>query len=106
MLEITDESSGNKEYLTESLTIARFLASRFGLVGENELERAQCDEVVDCLIETWYTSGYCFYEKEEARKAQLEEKLLKVEIPRLLGHLERKLEANGGEHMVGNKVSV
>lgn len=33
----------------QSIAIARFLAKRFGLVGENDIEMAQADMIVDCL---------------------------------------------------------
>jgi glutathione S-transferase len=34
-------------WLSQSLTIARFLAKEFGLAGKNNLEQAQADMVID-----------------------------------------------------------
>ena len=35
--------------LGQSIPIARFLARRYDLVGDNEMEIAQADMVIDCL---------------------------------------------------------
>ena len=35
--------------LGQSIPIARFLARRYDLVGDNEMEMAQADMVIDCL---------------------------------------------------------
>ena len=37
--------------LSQSMTIARFLANRFNLAGSNPLEKAQADMVVDCVTD-------------------------------------------------------
>ena len=34
--------------LAQSMTIARFLAKKYDLVGKTELEAAQADMIVDC----------------------------------------------------------
>ena len=35
--------------LGQSIPIARFLARKYDLVGDNEIEMAQTDMVIDCL---------------------------------------------------------
>ena len=35
--------------LGQSIPIARFLARKYDLVGDNEMEMAQADMVIDCL---------------------------------------------------------
>ena len=37
--------------LSQSMTIARFLANKFNLAGSNPLEKAQADMVVDCVTD-------------------------------------------------------
>jgi hypothetical protein len=41
--------------LSQSMAIARFLARKFDLIGDNEQESAKCDEIVDALKD--FTSG-------------------------------------------------
>ena len=39
------------ERLGQSMSIARFLATEFGLTGRNNIERAKCDGIVDAGID-------------------------------------------------------
>ena len=43
------EYNGNK--LTQSITIARFLAKEVGIVGKNNMEQAKADMVVDTIVD-------------------------------------------------------
>ena len=51
--------------LSQSMTIARFLANKFNLAGSNPLEKAQADMVVDCVTDFFngmskFSSYYIF----------------------------------------------
>ena len=35
--------------IAQSMAIARFLARRYKLTGENEIEEAEADAIVDCI---------------------------------------------------------
>ena len=37
--------------LSQSMTIARFLANKFNMAGSSPLEKAQADMVVDCVTD-------------------------------------------------------
>ena len=37
--------------IPQSASIARYVAKEFGLAGENNLQQAQADAIVDCLVE-------------------------------------------------------
>ena len=37
--------------IAQSMTIARFLARKYNLVGKNELEEAETDMIVDCVTD-------------------------------------------------------
>ena len=39
------------EVLSQSKTIARFLAKEFGIAGKTNLEQAKADMIVDCVID-------------------------------------------------------
>ena len=41
------------------------------------------------------------FEKDEAKKKELEKKFLDEDLPKWLGQMEKFLDANGGEHLVG-----
>ncbi len=43
------EYDGTK--LSQSKTIARFLAKEFGIAGKTNLEQAQADMIVDCVVD-------------------------------------------------------
>ena len=43
------EYDGKK--LSQSITIARFLAKEFGIAGKTHLEQAQADMIVDCIVD-------------------------------------------------------
>ena len=67
VLEITED--GKKSVIAQSHTIERFLASRFGLDGKNDIERAHCDmvaEQVRDIIDAFLSAGADFFEKKPA----------------------------------------
>ena len=39
--------------LSQSITIARYLARKHGLAGKNDWEEAQADVYVDCINDLW-----------------------------------------------------
>jgi len=96
--------------LAQSTTIARFLAHRFKLVGTNDWETAQADEIVDLIGDA--RTGYgawisAFMAKNEALANSVkEEYTTKGVIPYLEG-LQKKLKSNnnGTGYFVGNKVT-
>jgi len=97
------KKDGKSHYLSQSLTIARAMANKFGLAGENPIEHARCDEIVDSVKELMNMVALAKYEEDAARKEQIKTRLREQEFPRILGFLERRLHANGGKHMVGSK---
>jgi len=97
------KKDGKSHYLSQSLTIARAMAHKFGLTGENPIEGARCDEIVDSVKELMNLTALAKYEEDATRKEQIKTRLREQEYPRVLGFLERRLHANGGKHMVGSK---
>ena len=69
------------------------------------MEAARCDEIIDCLDDLISLTVLEWKEEDPARKEKLKDRLKNQEFPRVLGFLERKLQENGGKHMVGQSVS-
>ena len=121
--------------LSQSMTIARFLANKFNLAGSDPLEKAQADMVVDCVTDFFngmskfssciiafslfsihtqciiYTcillleSVKIFFEKDEDKKKGLEEKMQNETAPAFIKNMTIILTKNGGQYMVGKGVS-
>ncbi|CAG7717678.1 unnamed protein product, partial [Allacma fusca] len=56
--------------LVQSQAIFRYLAKQFNLVGKDEFEAAQCDEIVDAIKDVLQVFMMAFHEKDEAKKAE------------------------------------
>jgi len=84
-----------------ALAIARFLAREFGLMGKNNLESGQVDEVVDVIQDTLQAGYKTFWMPDEEKKKALE-KHNKETIPNFLKMAEKRLTERGGQFMVGN----
>jgi len=74
--------------------IARYLAEQFGLAGENTFENAQIANIADAvqalndeMIKVWF-------EKDEARKAEMQKKLEEEIIPEKLQIFEKRASKN------------
>jgi glutathione S-transferase len=82
--------------LCQSLTIARFVARRFNLAGTTELDQAYADMVVDCIEDTAKALTPFFYERDDAKKAEMKKKFVEEHLPKTLGGLQKILEGNHG----------
>jgi glutathione S-transferase len=93
--------------LCQSNTIARYLARKFNLAGKTELDQARADMIVDCFEDTVKPILSFFFEKDEARKAELKKKFLEEQLPTSLGLLEGILKANnnGDGYFVGSELT-
>ena len=93
------------EEIAQSLSVARFLAKEFGLVGKTNLEAAQVDEVIYALQDCINAGYYALFEEDKERKKSMTETHEKETIPRVLGQIEKRLKVRGGEFLVGNQIS-
>jgi glutathione S-transferase len=88
--------------LHQSMAIARYLAKENGLAGANNLESAQCDEIVDFISDMQNAIYTSHYTKDPAgRDAALKEVFEKT-VPEGLLKLETYLNGNNGKFFVGN----
>jgi glutathione S-transferase len=114
VLEFVDEN-GKTVRLAQSNTVERFLANKFDLFGENDLERARidmiCEQVMDLhlVFINIYSSLYYKRAGHELKRIQLE-KVLTETAPASLKLIEKLYEqnqavTNNSGFLVGNKLT-
>jgi len=97
--------------LPESIPIARYLASEFGLCGKNNLEKAWCDIVVDIIMEIAKLAKEFapFYrtEKDDEKFEQKKKEVFEGDIAKKLNQLEGILKRNndGSGFFVGDEAT-
>jgi len=92
--------------ICQSMTIARYCGHAYGLGGKNAMENAQMDEIVDAVSDFTEKQYNAFlFEKDEAKKAELQKTYTTETGPTFLKQLEARLCSRGGEYFVGGKLS-
>merc|ERR1712098_347539 len=91
----------NGQVLCQSLSIARFLAAEFGLVGNTNLERAQANEVVDAVADLQNAMIKVAFGGDEKGV----DNVLDNVYPAGLANLEKVLVRRGGQFFVGNNLT-
>merc|ERR1711935_395624 len=94
----------NGEPIYQSLTIARFLAAEFNLVGKNNVEAAQANEIVDSVADLVDARYKVIFGPEAERETGMK-KFLTETAATGLGRLEKLLIARGGQFLVGNQLT-
>jgi len=90
------------EIIYTSLAINRFLAREFGLMGKNNVQSAQVDEVLDVIQDVIEAGVMAGSKKDEAEKSTSMAHHKTVTIPNMGKKMERRLVERGGQFMVGN----
>ena len=93
------------EVVCTSMAIARLLADKYGLAGNNNLERAQADEIVDTVNDIINKRIVAMFETNEEKKLELMRDLMCEVIPTALARLDSRLQERGGQFFVGNNLS-
>lgn len=93
--------------LPQSKAIERYLAGRFGFLGETPEEAAWVDAVGEHVrdVNDAYRAKGLFFMKDADKKAEIEEKWFGEELPAFLKKIEASLPGDEG-FAVGNKVSL
>ncbi|ODM96901.1 Glutathione S-transferase [Orchesella cincta] len=91
----------NGEVLAESTAICRYLASKFSLVGSTDLEAAKCDEYVDAIMDCRSHWRSYYWESDAAKKEELKNILLNVQVPFYYSKFEKIVEASKGDYLLG-----
>ncbi|XP_030758541.1 glutathione S-transferase-like, partial [Sitophilus oryzae] len=90
--------------VAQSLAIARFLAKKFNLVGQNEWEALKCDELVDTLGDLGQKGMRYFREADPEKKETLKKQLFEEDVPYYLSKFEAVVSKNGG-YTVGSQLT-
>ena len=80
--------------LAGSLPIVRYVAEQHGLAGSNAFENADIASITDVLNDLEEKLFQFFFEKDEARRAELKKTLVETHFPRYLGALEKRAAGN------------
>lgn len=91
-------------YLTQSMSIARYLANEFDLAGQTNWERAIVDMVCDTASDlTNPVSLIYFQETDPAKKKQLLEKYISEDLPKIYRLVEAHMKS---DFILGKKASL
>ncbi|XP_033746352.1 S-crystallin SL11-like [Pecten maximus] len=94
--------------LCQSMTIVRYLAREHGLYGDNNLESAKVDTILDTCGDVYIDLVKVYYEKDETRKQEVAKTLNDSGMPRFISLFGRILRENndGNGWIVGSKITV
>ena len=106
VLEINEPSTGSLYQISQSKSIARFLANRFNLAGCSEIKKAKADMVVDQLSDLYYYYGQANYRQtsDEAKKREVD-KFVSDKMKVYYGSLESWLERSKTQFFAGDEVT-
>ncbi|KAI8502411.1 hypothetical protein Bbelb_199990 [Branchiostoma belcheri] len=89
--------------LSESVTIARFVAKRAGLAGEGDVQQARADMVVDAVRDVFGKVAAAFFEKDDTKKDELIKELAEKTLPTLSNSAEKL--ANPSGYFIGDSLT-
>jgi len=105
-----DGLEGGKVQIRQSLAILRYLGRVLNMYGENALQAAVIDTVIDDVVEFRQTMLSIFLERDEDKKAELLKSVGEEKLPAFTKKLEAILEKNGSKkapaYFVGSKLSI
>ncbi|ENN72265.1 hypothetical protein YQE_11126, partial [Dendroctonus ponderosae] len=84
------------QQVAQSNAIARYLARKFGLVGQTEWEALQCDVLVDTLGDLQAAVMQIMKEPDPIKREEIRARVTKEELPFYLSKFEKIVQENGG----------
>ena len=90
-----------------SIPIARYVAKKHGLAGENAIENAQLAGIGDVIQDIQNGLFKFHFEKDEDKKAALKKEFLETGVPKYLDVLEKQIKKNASPEgwLFGSKVT-
>ena len=90
-----------------SIPIARYVAEKHGLAGENAIENAQLAGIGDVIQDIQNALFKFHFEKDEDKKAALKKEFLENSAPKYLDVLEKQIKKNASPEgwLFGSKVT-
>lgn len=95
----------NGFFMSQSISIARFLAKEFNLSGKDHKAQFQSDMIVDCCVDFMEEIYRIIFEKDQTRKTELEKALIDTVGPNFFRLMSKMLDHNGGECFAGDGIS-
>ena len=92
--------------LSQGNTINRYVGKLAGLYPTDALQAAYCDEVMDAVEDIISQQGVTMFMKDEAQKKAAREALADGPIAIYLEHLQKMLDARGGEYFADGRLTV
>nr|QUF59395.1 glutathione S-transferase GSTS1/2-1 [Brachionus angularis] len=99
-LEIIDDGKVTK--LSQSVTIARYLARKFNLAGKGDEEQAIVEMYGDQVTDLLNELIKIYFEKDEVKKAELNKKLVEETIPNNLRLFESRIGSSGSGYIAAS----
>ncbi|KAJ3663486.1 hypothetical protein Zmor_007743 [Zophobas morio] len=91
----------NGKQVGQSLAIARYLAKKVKLAGNDNWEDLEIDAVINTVQDLYLKLGPIYYEKDESKKKALIESAQKESLPYYLSRLEELVKKNKGYLALG-----
>eukprot|EP00090_Calanus_glacialis_P024774 TRINITY_DN38474_c0_g1_i1.p1 TRINITY_DN38474_c0_g1~~TRINITY_DN38474_c0_g1_i1.p1 ORF type:complete len:218 (-),score=60.65 TRINITY_DN38474_c0_g1_i1:146-736(-) len=91
--------------IAQSMSIARYLARRFGLAGKTDLDAAEADQTIDAIKDLWNIVTPMMKEQDNVKRAEMKKKLETETLPNWLKMMETLLTSKGGIHFAGNQLT-
>lgn len=90
-----------------SIPIARYVAEKHGLAGENAIENAQLAGIGDVIQDIQNGLFKFHFEKDEDKKAALKKEFFETGVPKYLDVLEKQIKKNASPEgwLFGSKVT-
>ncbi len=95
----------NKNFISSSYFTARFLAKKFNLAGQTDIEQAEADMYVDQAVDLFTEIVKVFFEQDETKKEAASTKLISEIVPRHLKIFVAKLQKTNTGFLVGNSLT-
>ncbi|EFX82912.1 probable glutathione S-transferase 7 [Daphnia pulex] len=91
--------------LAQSNTIARYLAKKHGLAGQDEWEEALADMYADNIHDLLNAVAVPFVEKDPVKKKELYQNFMRITIAPHVAAVEKQLKKNNTGYLVGNQLT-
>lgn len=92
--------------LTQSLTIARYLAREFGLAGSTSWECALVEQVVDTCDDLRAENAKIIHETDPGKLAVMQSKMKDEILPKYLKRLAKFQNDHGDRYFVGTEITL
>ena len=90
----------------QTFAICTYFAREAGLYGKSNLDGLGIDQWVQLVGDIFMAGVKAHFEKDEAKKAELNKELLEVSSPKYMGYFEKALGESKSGYLVGDALSL